>query len=90
MIRYRIIRNIRTLFEQEDDYYQPKRVSNFRTNNCIEYESNDDRNKNLSLEEYLDKIRTYSRDIIIDALVLHTWKIQLTIEISFISPEDVN
>ena len=45
-ITYRIIRDIRTLFEQEyDDYYKPKRVNNFWNNNYIEYESNGDRNK---------------------------------------------
>ena len=31
LIKYRIIRDIRTLFEQQEekDYYKPKRVSNF-------------------------------------------------------------
>ena len=31
-------------------YYKPVRVSNFWSNNCIEYGSNDDRNKTLSCE----------------------------------------
>ena len=31
-----LIRGIRTLFEQEEDYYEPKRVSNFWNNNYIE------------------------------------------------------
>ena len=35
-IKDRIIRDIRTLFKQEDDYYK---------NNYIEYESSGDRNK---------------------------------------------
>ena len=57
-----------TLFEQKDDYYyfKPKRVSNFWNNNYIEYESNGDRNRNLSLHKYLDKNKPYVRDIIID------------------------
>ena len=46
---------ISTLFEEEKHYYKPKRESNFRNNNYIEYESNDDRNRNLSSEEYLEK-----------------------------------
>ena len=46
----RIIRDIKTLFEQEDDCYKPERVSNFWNNNYIENESNGDRNKNLSLK----------------------------------------
>ena len=45
-IKDRIIRDIRTLFGEED-YYKPKRLSNFWNNNCIEYESNGDRNKIL-------------------------------------------
>ena len=48
IIKDRIIRDIRTLFEQqEEDYYQPKRVSNFWNNNYIEYMSNGDKNRNL-------------------------------------------
>ena len=31
--------------------------SNFYNNNYIEYESNGDRNRNLSLDEYLNKIK---------------------------------
>ena len=42
-IKYRIIRDIRTLLEQEDYYYKPIRVANFVVN--VEYESNGDRNK---------------------------------------------
>ena len=51
--------------EEDDDYYKPKRLSNFWNNNYIGYESNGDRNKNLSQEECLDKIRPYLRDIVI-------------------------
>ena len=39
-------------------------MSEIRINN--EYESNGDRNKNVSLEEYLDKVRPYLSDIMID------------------------
>ena len=60
-----IIRDTGTLFEQEDDYYyKPRRVSNFWNNNYTECESNSGRSKNLSLEEYFDKIGRYLRDII--------------------------
>ena len=47
----RIIRNIRTLFKQEDDYYKPIRLGKFWNNNYIKYESSGDRNKNLSIKE---------------------------------------
>ena len=69
IIKDKIIRDIRTLFEQKDeDYYKPKRVSSF-WNNYIEYGSNGDKNNNLSLEEYLNQIKPYLTDIIIDLLV---------------------
>ena len=89
IIRDRTIRDIRTLFEEDDDEYdKPKRVSNFWNNNYIEYESNGDRNKNLSLEEYLNKSKPYLRDVIINLQESRTWKIQLTIAINFISSKD--
>ena len=53
----KLIKDFMTIFEQEHDYYQPKRVSNFRNDNYIEYEIKGDRNKNLSLKKYLDKIK---------------------------------
>ena len=82
------MRDIMILFEQEEkekDYYELKRVINFWNNNYIEYESNGDKNKSLSLDEYLKKIETYLRNIIISCQSSDTWKIQLTIAIKFIS-----
>ena len=64
-IKDRIIRDIGTLFEQEEkDYYEPRRVGNFWNINYIEYESSGDRHKNVSVKEYLDKIKPYLREII--------------------------
>ena len=42
-----ILRDIKNLFqhEEEENYYKPVRVSNFWSNNYIEYKSNSDRNK---------------------------------------------
>ena len=50
-INYRLIRDIRTFLEQQEEknYYKLKRVSNFWNNNYIEYKSNGDRYRNLSL-----------------------------------------
>ena len=45
-INGRIIREIKTIFEQEEDYHKLTRIDNFWTSNYIEYESNSDRNKN--------------------------------------------
>ena len=54
-IKDRMIRDIRNIFENvEKYYYKPGRVGNFWSNNCIEYESNGDRNKTISVEEYLN------------------------------------
>ena len=73
-----MIRYTRTLFEQEEVNYVPKRVSSSWNNDYIEYESNGDKNSNLSLDEYLNKIEPYLRDLIIDLQSSDTWKIQLT------------
>ena len=44
--------DILTLFEQEENYWKPVRViGNFWNNKYINYENNDDRNKNLSVKE---------------------------------------
>ena len=75
---------------ENEDYYKPIRVSNFYSNNYITHESNGNRNKNLSSEEYLNKLKSYLKDIIIDLQISGTWKIQLTIAINFISSEDIN
>ena len=62
-IKDEILRDIKSLFEE---YYKPVRVNNFWSNNYIEYIRNGDRNKTLSVEEYLGKIRPYLKDIIND------------------------
>ena len=36
-----------------ENYYKPVRVGNFWSNNYIEYKSNGDKNKTLSVKEYL-------------------------------------
>ena len=38
------------LEQQEEDYYKPKIVISLWNNNYIEWESNGDKNKNLSLD----------------------------------------
>ena len=86
IIKDKIIWYIRTLFE---DYYEPKRVSNFWNNNYIKYERNGDKNRNLSLDEYLPKIKPYLTNIIINSQNSDALKIHLTIVINFISAKDV-
>ena len=66
-IKERIVNNIKTLFEQqEEDYYKLVRVSNFWNKNYIEYERSGHKNKNLSVKYYINEIKTYLRDIIIN------------------------
>ena len=48
----------------KEDYYKPVTVGNFWRNKYVEYENNDDRNKTLSIEEYLNKIRPNLKEII--------------------------
>ena len=89
LIKDKIIRDIREHFErQEEDYYKPKRISSFWNNNYIEYKGNGNRNNDLSLDEYLNKIKPYLKDIMIDLHRSDIWKIQLTIAINFISSKD--
>ena len=77
-IKDRMLRDVKNLFEhekEEKNYYKPVRVNNFWSNNCIEYESNDDRNKALSVDIYFNKIRLYLKDIINNLKKSDTWKI---------------
>ena len=53
------------IFEHEEkEYYKPVKVSCFWSSSHIEYESNGDRNKALSIEEYLNKSRPYLKNVI--------------------------
>ena len=52
------------------------RVRHFWSNNYIENESNGDRSKTLSVEEYLNKIRPYLKDIINNLKTSDTLEIQ--------------
>ena len=70
---------------EEENYYKPVRVNNFWSNNNIKNKSNRDRNKTLSVEKYLNKIRPYLKDIINNLKKSGTRKIQLPITNNFIS-----
>ena len=54
------------------------KVNNYQSNSYIEYESKGDKNKTLSVEKHLNKIRPYLKDIINNLKKSDTWKIQLT------------
>ena len=74
--------------KEDENYYKSVRANHFWSNNDIECKSNGDKNRILSVEEYLDKIRPYLRDIINDLKQSDTWKNQLTIANNCITSKD--
>ena len=83
-IKERILRDIKRHEKEEENCYKPIGASNVSSIIYIEQESNSDRSKTLSVEEYLNKIRPYLKDIINNHKKSDTWKIQLTIANNFI------
>ena len=103
MIQITKIKNTEYLFDEiNEDYYKPVKSKGAFNDNYMEYESRGDKDKNLSPEEYLDMIRPYLRDMInnhktllkgslgkiFDNNLHGEWKIQLTMQINFISSLD--
>ena len=84
-----MVRDIRTLFElDEDDYYKPIKTGNAFNSNYTEYESNGDKDKSLSVKEYLNKIRPYLSNMINDLKTQSEWKVEVAMETSFMSSKD--
>ena len=54
------------------------------------YESKGDKGNNLSIDEYFDIYRPYLRDMIDNHKARGEWKIQLTMQIIFVSFTDSN
>ena len=82
----KIIRDVRALYESDEDYYELKKIKVAFNDNYVEYESNEDKDKRLSIEEYLSMIRPYLSNIADDHK--DKWKVQLTMGINFISIKD--
>ena len=93
------IRDIINLFDEiNEDYYKPVKTKSAFNNNYIEYESREDKDKNLSPKEYVDMIRPYLRDMInnhktplkgslgkiFDNNLHGEWKIQVIMQINFV------
>ena len=69
----------------DEDYYKPIRIGNAFSSNYIDYESNGDKDKKLSIKDYFNEIRPYLNDLI-DSYRTHSeWKVQLTMPIKFFS-----
>ena len=75
------------LFKPKDNY-KPVRIGNAFTSNYTEYKSNGDKDKALSIKDYLDEIKPYLSDIINDHKTQGEWKIHLTMAINFFSSKD--
>ena len=75
------IENIRDLFSILD--YEPVLIKSGFDNNYLEYTSNG--NNSLSFNEYLELIKPYLYDLINVYKAKGEWKLQLSVEISFVS-----
>ena len=66
--KYIAIRDVGNLLNQstDKDYYKPIETKSAFNGNYIEYESNGDKNKNLSAKKYINLIRPYFSDTIND------------------------
>ena len=80
--------NLKKYHDYYEDYYKPTKTKGVFNGNYIEYESKGDKDKNLSPKEYLNIIRPYLSDMINDHKKRREWKIQLTMQINFISFKD--
>ena len=72
----------------DEDYYKPIKINNAFNDDYIEHESNEDKDKILSVKEYLDLIRQYLSDIINNHKAQNEWKIKLSLAINFVSSKD--
>ena len=90
-IEYKRLKEIKNLFNRinEEEYYKPIKTKHAFDDDYMEYESRVDKD-NLSLEQYLNIIRPYLRDMIDNHKAEGEWKIQLVMKIIFVSSLDVN
>ena len=85
------ITDIPILFSEtsKEDYYKPIFVKSSHKGNYKYYESNGDKEKKLSVKQYLDKIAPYLYDLINDhRIARRVWKIQINMHVNFISSRD--
>ena len=86
---YHGIRDIENLFDDidDDDYYKPILVKSSFNENYKYYESRGDKDKKLSVGQYLDMIKPYLSDLINDHKT-KKWKIQINMHVNFVSSND--
>ena len=76
----------------DDDYYRPILVKSYFDKNYKYYESRDDKDKKLSIKQYIDMIKPYLRDLINENKATETssneWQIQINMRVNFLSSND--
>ena len=90
------IRDIENLFDNDNvndnDYYKPILVKSSFKNNYKYYESRGDKDKKLSVKQYLYKIMPYLSDLINENKAIENnsneWKIQINMHVNFVSSND--
>ena len=85
------IKDIENLFSNvddiDDDYYKPILIKRSFKNNYKYYESKGDKDKELSVKQYLYMIMPYLRDLT-NNNKSNEWKIQINMHVNFISSKD--
>ena len=78
--------------DNNDEYYKPILVESSFKENYKYYKSRGDKDKQLSMEQYLDMIKPYLSDLINENKAIeissNEWKIQLNMHINFVSSND--
>ena len=85
------IRDIENLFDEasEEDYYKPILVKSSFKGNYKYYESRGDKEKRLSVKQYLNKITPYLYDLINDhRIARRVWKTQINMRVNFVFSKD--
>ena len=91
---YHGIRDIENLVDNVDDndYYKPILVKRSFKENYQYYESLGDKDKKLSVTQYLNMIKPYLSDLINDQKAVENnsneWKIQINMHVNFVSSND--
>ena len=90
--QYNITHGLHYLLNElnEEDDYKPTEVKSAFDGSYLLYESEGDKDSRLSIDEYLNIIRPYLKDMIDNHLSKGEWKIQLSMRIIFVSFTDAN
>ena len=74
----------------EVDYYEPKEVKSAFGGSYVLYESKGEKDSKLALYKYFDIIKPYLKDLMVDHKAKGECKIQLSMQMIFVSFTDAN